>query len=146
MNLLKGTKLTPVLNSFAAGSTDITGGTVLDMQGFEGVMFIAKTGAVTAAGVFQITPTHATSSNSTSQVAMASYSQGTLVTTTAHSESLAVVDVSKPLKRYVSCQLERATQNVVVDSAIAIQYGAKKMPVTQPSSVIDSDVAVSPTT
>jgi len=56
-----------------------------------------------------------------------------------------VLDIYRPTERYVRPVFERATANCVIDGVIAIQYGAKKMPVTHDAAtVIGSETHASP--
>lgn len=149
IGLLHGCKYTMMLSYTAAGTSDITPAVVIDTAGYEGVQFIASIGAVTATGRAIIYPEHSAASASTSMVAMTSYGSGTTSGTTAMGTKCIVLDLYRPTKRYVSAYIDRHTANVVVNSLIAICYGAKKQPVSQSTAangVIDSDQYASPTT
>lgn len=50
-------------------------------------------------------------------------------------EKIFYVDFSKPRKRYVRLYVARATQNATVASAVAVVYGAKSAPTSQPTGV-----------
>ena len=64
MNLSKAIKITRVANSAAAATTEVLS-SVLDMQGYDGVMFIALLGDITATSVLTLTA-KGNSANSTS--------------------------------------------------------------------------------
>jgi hypothetical protein len=137
---LKNCKITRVMNAVAAG-TSVQTSTTVDMQGYDGVMFIAALGALTATQVTSI---------KARQGALAAMSdaadlEGTLVGPMADSGSnkVLVLDVHRPRERYVNCVVGRGTANAVIDSVIAIQYGGS-IPATQPSSVAFSEHQVSP--
>lgn len=140
MNLSKDVKITVVAAAAAAATTAIDS-SVLDMQGFDGVMFIALTGDVTDTSVLTLTA-KGNSANSTSsptpvtQVATDAFTAGA---STADSKAL-VVDVYKPALRYVFANLTRATANAVIGGIIAIQYKADLRPTTQDASVIASAI------
>ena len=53
------------------------------------------------------------------------------------------IDLYKPEERYVRLVVPRATQNAVVSSAIYIQYGSSKAPVTHGTNVT-GELHVSP--
>ncbi len=55
-----------------------------------------------------------------------------------------MLDVYKPKKRYIRAILKSATADAVKNGVIAIQYGARSVPITQPSTVLDSALLVSP--
>jgi hypothetical protein len=138
MNLSKDIKITVVEAAATAGTSELVTD-VLDMSGFEGVMFIALTGDVTASSVLTLTA-KANSANSVSsptpvtQKATAAFTAGA---SDADSKAL-MVDIYKPTLRYVFASLTRADQNAVVGGVIAIQYGAANKPTTQSASVIAS--------
>jgi hypothetical protein len=53
LNMSKETKLTRLLNAVAAGQTD-QNGSIIDMQGFESVLFVVAFGTITAGAVTSI--------------------------------------------------------------------------------------------
>jgi hypothetical protein len=124
-----------------AGTTTLTSD-VLDMAGWDGVVFIALTGDATSGTVLTLQAyTH------TANAASGSALTGAVATYTSASSSdadnkLLIVDVKRPINRYVYCTLARATQNCVNNGIIAIRYRGKSAPITQPSSVIASTLLV----
>jgi len=142
MNLSKNCKITVVAAAAVAATTDVTTD-VLDMSGYDGVMFIALTGDVTSGSKLTLTA-KANSANSTSSPTPVTQKATTEVTAGAtDSDSKAiVVDVYKPTLRYVFAVLARTTQNAVVGGVIAIQYKAKAKPTTQDATVIASAFGV----
>lgn len=142
MNLSNDIKITVVEAAATAATTELVTD-VLDMSGFEGVMFIALTGDVTASSVLTLT-VKANSANSVSsptpvtQKATAAFTAGA---SDADSKVL-MVDVYQPTLRYVFGSLTRADQNAVIGGIIAIQYGAHNKPTTQAASVIASAFGV----
>lgn len=154
-SLLRECVVTEMIPYTAAGTTTILSGRVLDMQGFEGVAFIASIGTVTAGGVIQVRPRHGAVQSTTGMVTMTSYVSGTTASTTAMTRRIIINDLYRPTKRYVSVNLHRATANALVESVIAVQYGSKKKPVSQSTGVgtgvsgggvIDGDFYTAPTT
>lgn len=138
MNLLKDVKVTVVEAAAGAAQTELVTD-VLDMQGFDGVMFVALTGDVTSGSVITLT-VKANSANSVSSPTPVTQKATGAVTagaTDADSKVLAV-DVYKPTLRYVFASLTRTTQDAIVGGIIAIQYGAHKKPTEQAASVIAS--------
>jgi len=144
MSLLNNVKITRVLAAVsdgqAASATDI-----LDMSGFEGVMFIAKVADVTSGSVLtlQVQQDALNGAGSMANLtgAVATYTAGA----TDADDDLLVVDVYKPEKQYVRAVLTSATQNAVKDGVIAIQYGpVRKVPITQGSTVLASAFVASP--
>lgn len=138
MNLSKDVKITVVAAAATAAQTAVTSD-VLDMSGYDGVMFIALTGDVTATSVLTLTA-KANSANSTSSptpVTQKATDAFTAGAADADSKAL-VVDVYKPTLRYVFAELTRTTANAVVGGIIAIQYQAANKPTSHAASVIAS--------
>lgn len=138
MNLSKDVKITVVAAAATAAQTAVTSD-VLDMSGYDGVMFIALTGDVTATSVLTLTA-KANSANSTSSptpVTQKATDAFTAGASDADSKAL-VVDVYRPTLRYVFAELTRTTANAVVGGIIAIQYSAANKPTSQAASVIAS--------
>ncbi len=138
MNLLKNCKMTVVEAAATAGTSTLTTD-VLDMTGYEGVMFIALTGDVTDTSVLTLT-VKANSANSTSSptpVTQKASDAFTASATSADSKVIAV-DVYKPTLRYVFAELTRATANAVIGGIIAIQYEPNYKPTSQDATVIAS--------
>jgi len=140
MNLLNEVKITRVANAAAAAQTEVLS-SVLDMQGYDGVMFVALLGDITATSVLTLTAKGNTASSTSSptpvtQVATAAFTAGA----SDADNKVLVVDVFDPELRYVFASLTRTTANAVVDGIIAIQYTAELRPTTQDASVLASAI------
>lgn len=140
MNLLNEVKITRVANAAAAAQTEVLS-SVLDMQGYDGVMFVALLGDITATSVLTLTAKGNTASSTNSptpvtQVATAGFTAGA----SDADNKVLVVDVFDPALRYVFASLTRTTANAVVDGIIAIQYTAELRPTTQDASVLASTI------
>lgn len=140
MNLLNEVKITRVANAAAAAQTEVLS-SVLDMQGYDGVMFVAILGDITATSVLTLTAKGNTASSTSSptpvtQVATAAFTAGA----SDADNKVLVVDVFDPALRYVFASLTRTTANAVVDGIIAIQYTAELRPTTQDASVLASAI------
>lgn len=142
MNLLPSIKITRILIDTVAGQA-ATASDILDMSGFDGVLFIAKLGDVTATSVLTLA---AQQNTANSTVGMATLS-GSVTYTAAASDAdddLLVLDVYRPRERYVRAVLTSVDANAVKNGIIAIQYGPRVKPVTQGTTVLDSDTLVEP--
>jgi hypothetical protein len=121
-------KIDLVSGAAAAAQTAITS-SVLDMAGYDGVLFLAITGDVTDTSVLTLTAYEHTA-NAASGTAI---SGGATTPFTADASSadskLFAVDVVKPTKQYVYAIFTRTTANAVVNSIIAIRYKGKTVPV-----------------
>jgi len=138
MNLSKSMKVTVVEAAAAAAQTELVTD-VLDMSGYEGVIFIAITGDVTSGSVLTLTVkgNSANSVSSPTPVTQDATDAFTAGASDADSKVL-MVDVYKPTLRYMFGSLTRTTQDAVIGGIIAIQYGAGLKPTSQAASVIAS--------
>lgn len=138
--LLDEVKVTRVENSAVAGTSELKTD-VLDMSGFDGVVFIAVLGDVTDTSVLTLTPKGNTANSDSSPTPVAITGASATYTAAASDadNKLMVVDVLRPGYRYVFASLTRTTANAVVDGIIAVQYKCRSVPVTQGSTVLVSD-------
>ena len=138
MNLSKDVKITVVSPAATAATTAIDS-SILDMQGYEGVMFIALTGDVTATSDLTLTIKGNTANHLTVPAPVTQKATTLFTAGAADADSKAlVVDLYKPALRYVFANLTRATANAVIGGIIAIQYQAGNKPTTNDTSVIAS--------
>lgn len=135
MNLSKNVKITQVVGPTATGTTTIDG-SVVDMQGFEGVLFVGS--IVSAAANNGIKAQQGNVSNLSDAADLA----GSQVLSDGTAKQF-VLDVYKPQERYVRCQVVRGT-TTVIDSVWAVQYGAEKLPVVSASASLLEELHVSP--
>ncbi len=136
MNLLYDAKFTVVEASAVAGTSTLTTD-VLDMTGYDSVMFVAMLGDVTDTSVLALTA-KGNSANSTSSPTPTTY-EGAAGFTAGASDAdnkLMIVDIEKPRDRYVFATLARGTANAVVNGIIAIQYNGHLKPEVQGSTVL----------
>lgn len=143
MNLSKNVAIDQVLGYYAAGTTKRTSD-IIDMQGYEGVIFVAGLGTIIENGTIDVFVDQNTA-NSTSGMAR-------LATTTAHTvtaanaalaKSAIVVEVHKPQERYLQCNITPATQNAVILGIVAIRYTSRLAPQTN-SGLLKQTLLVSP--
>lgn len=140
MNLGKLLDYIIALAAVAAG-TSVQNGTAIDMQGWDGVLFICHFGAITSTGVQGLKAQQGAASNGSDGVDL----EGSLVSVTdAQSNTLAVLDVYRPQDRYVRPVVNRATANAVINGVIAIRYKGRKAPITLSASVAASKFLNSP--
>jgi len=133
-----------ILGYFAAGTTKRTS-TIVDMQGFDEVWFLADLGTILENGTIDVFVEQNTV-NSASGMAR-------LATTTAHTvtaanalltESQIVVKINRPTERYLQCNITPAVSNAVVLGITVIQFGGRVQPATDAASVLKSTTLASP--
>ena len=139
--LTKNTKITRVMNAKAAGAT-AQNGTAVDMQNWEGVMFVALFGTLTATQVTSIKAQQSTAKSSGFSD-LEGTEAGPLDDDDDGNKAL-VLDIKNPRERYVRCVVSRATANAVIDGVVAIQYGPRKMPAAHDSTVAAAETHTSP--
>ncbi len=141
MNLSKNVNIVRVMNAVAAGTGDTQDSSVLDMSGYDGVVFVAAFGTLTTNAVTDIRAQQGQASNLSDAADLA----GTKVSLAdTDGNKVAVLDVYRPQERYVRCRVTRATANAVIDGIIAIQYSGSKAPITQGSTVAGIETHISP--
>lgn len=134
VQLSKCTKLTRLNVNAAAASTDITPTYDVDMQNFEGCMFVVEMGTITSGAVTSIKIQQSSDDGDTD-----AYSdlEGTSVTVADDDDDLIFwIDIYKPQKRYLRLIVDRGTQNAEVDSILAIQYGPRVQPTTHDATTV----------
>ena len=141
-NLSKACKITVVSAAATAATTDITT-SVLDMTGYEGVMFLVMLGDVTSGCVLTLTAKGNTANSTSSPTPITQKATAALTAGATDCDSMVLmVDVHKTPLRYAFAVLNRTTQNAVVGGIIAIQYKAHNKPTTQDASVMASAYGV----
>lgn len=145
-NLLNNTKLIRVsADGTGTASASANKMTIVDMDGFEGVMFFAAMGDVVSGAVLTLRAAGATTNSSGAMTLLSGSATFTAGASDADDKCI-VLDVYKPPYRYIEAQLTCATQNGPYDGVFAILYNGSRVPVTQGSSVIASTTLDSPTT
>ena len=145
MNLLKNVKIDEVNAPVSAASSTDDNSDILDMSGYEGVVFIVPITDSAATGVAALVVEQSTANSDTAMAAVSGGSAtATSVTNDDLNDTLLIVDVFRPLERYVQGVLTSDTANIAFGNTVAIRYGARKAPITQGDSVSDSELAVSP--
>jgi hypothetical protein len=122
MNLSKNVKATLVQPSLGNGQATTDSASV-DMQGFEGVVFIGIAGTVTGAGTVSLK-----ASQSSDNGVFYDLSGVAAMGPAGGSDKFILLDVYRPSKRYVRTTLTRAVANSVYGGTIAIQYGSHRKP------------------
>jgi hypothetical protein len=137
------TKVIQCKTAVAAGTTDITDATAVDTQGYEGVRFFFSFGAITSGAATSVAVAGKATSSPTPGTDDLTGSKITVLDT--DDDKVFVLDIYKPVQRYIRPFVKRATQNSVVNCIIAELYGAKKQPLgTQDTSVGGQETWTSP--
>lgn len=143
-NLLNNVKITRVsADGAGAASSTPSKATIIDMDGFESVCFVALMGNVLDTAALAL---RAAGSNTNSTGSMVLLEGGATFTAGASDadDKLLILDVVKPPYRYIEAQLFHVTADGPFDGIIAIQYNGSRVPVTQGTTVVASATVDSP--
>lgn len=145
MNLSKNVKIQEVGAPVAAASNTDSNSDILDMSGFDGVLFIAPVTDSADTGVATLKVEQNSANSDSGMTALT----GAAATATSAADDdlnnqLLIVDVYRPTERYVQAVRTSATANIAFGNVIAIQYAGSKCPISAASSVLSQVLAVSP--
>lgn len=131
-------KVVRVSNAVAAGTTAIEA-TAVDMQRFDGVVFYAMFGTITAGAVTSLKAQSCTAADGSGASDLA----GTAVAVADTDDNkVASLEIYRPQSRYVRPVISRATQNAVVDCIIAVLYSGSTKPVVADATLIAASKVV----
>lgn len=143
MNLIKNILISEGLAPIAAANNTDSNTDILDMSGYDGVVFIVPITDSVTNGVATLT-VEANTANSDS--GMAAITGAVATKTCASSDdinnTLLIVDVFRPLKRYVQGVLTSSAANIAFGTTIAIRYQGHKAPVTADATVAAATAVV----
>lgn len=123
-NLGKSVKFDIIQIGIAAGQTDPDSDSV-DMANFESVLLIGIIGVQTATGVAVLTAEGSTDDSTFAAIT------GAVVTAPANSDDkLLMIDLVKPLDRYIRTSLALTVDNTTWGGTLAMQYNGRKPPFT----------------
>jgi hypothetical protein len=126
--LLSTVKVDQVLGYFAAGTTKRTS-TIVDMAGYDGVLFVAGLGTTIEAGTLDVFVEQNTSNTTVGMARLATTTAHTVTAANAAlTQSAIAVEVYRPRERYLQCNITPATQNAVILGIVAIRYRGRVAP------------------
>jgi hypothetical protein len=112
---------------------------ILDMQGWDGVVFVAGFGTLIEAGTLDVYVEQNPLNQAGGMARLATTTPHTITAgNAALTQSCIVVDVYRPQERYVRCVVDPSDQNAVILGVVAIRYRGRKAPVTQNTNVLKS--------
>ena len=154
MSLLENTMIHSMVAS-ATGLANLESSQILDMDGYDGVMWVGTISGNTntTGGYATLIHMHGDSSGSMvgSTASTDMYVSNATTDEGALNNQVLVLDVYRPLKRYVSVTAGKDSTNAVEMGVIGIQYKSRTGPITQLGStetygVYASSLEISPTT
>ncbi len=126
-----------------AASATPTKATIIDMQGYDSVCFVAEMGNVLTTSAVALRAGGATT-NDTAEIDLYAGTVAGTAGASDYDDKLVILDLVRPPHRYVEAQLFHVTADAPFDSILAIQYNGYLKPVTQGSTVILSGTLPSP--
>lgn len=143
-NLLNQIKLDYVAAAVANANNTDNDSAIVDMQGFDGVLFLTTITDCAQTGVATLTIEQNTANSGSGMAALA----GAVATATSGANDdlngkILAVDVYRPRERYLRANRVSATANIAFGECHAILYRGTKMPITQ-VDVTDSAIVTSP--
>jgi len=141
MNLSKHVKISLVQNYLADGATDPNSDSV-DMSGFDGVTYVGIIGAQDATATAEIK-----AQQSDDDITFNDLSGAVAISPVDSDNKFLVLDVYRPLKRFVRTVLTRGgTTNSEWGGTIAIQYMGSKKPTAHDAVKLAAEtLSISPT-
>ena len=119
--LTSNCKITKVKDHSAAGTSDVVSD-IIDMQGYEGVVFITSLGTAASGNYIVCQGNTVNSTGGMADLASTKITSGT-------SDEDLVEDLLHPQFRYIQATVTRGTSSTC-ESIWAIQYGARRLPPT----------------
>lgn len=131
-NILRQVDVRRAMNAQAAGATNVNG-TVIDMTGYDTIVFVGLFGALTATQVTGLKVQEGDAADGSDMADLAGSAVGPMAD--ADGNKLLAEEVYRPRKRYVRCVVTRKTANAVVDGVVALLAGGEATPPAQHSTL-----------
>jgi hypothetical protein len=141
-NLGKGSKVLRVMNAVAAG-TSVQTSTTFDMQGFDSVLILGAFGALTATQATKMKAQGGLLANGSDAADLAATGTpvGANMADTDSNTDL-VLDLVRPLFRFITVVVNRGTANAVINGVWAILYNVQKTPAPIPSTLSSVETVI----
>lgn len=131
MNLIPNVKITKLTDGNATAGTSTVNGGIVDMQGWDGVVFFSVFGTANAANVLKVQQGQQSNLSDAADLAGSGQSSGA-------SDEVVAVEIAKPLERYVRPVLVRGA-STAHGEIWAMQYQGRSMP--QSNAVVGTQAA-----
>jgi len=136
--LLSNVALAYLAGAVVAGSSIDDDSAIIDMAGYEGVIFVTTIEDSVATGVASLTVEQNAANSGTGMAALAN---AVATLTSASNDDLngkvLAVDVYRPSERYLRVNRGSATANIAFGSVTAIRYGQRKSPTPDTAAIGD---------
>lgn len=132
-NLSEYTDTRISVNATAAGTGDTITGTAIDTLGWDGIMLIYLFGAITSTAVTTCKVQGGSASDGSDAADLAGTAQSVADT---DDNKAVLVDIYRPMQRYIRPAIVRATANVVINNVIAVLYRGEITPASVHSTIV----------
>jgi len=143
MNLDGNVNIVYGLAAVANGSSTDSNTTILDMEGWDGVVFFV---AITDCADTGVATLNVQGSAANSDGAMATITGATATGTSGANDDMNAtflkVEVYRPLLRYIQGNVTSATANIAFGETYAIQYRGRKSPFADNATIQDATLVV----
>ncbi len=131
------------IHAGGAGSASATPtkATILDMQGYKSVMFIAEMGNVLDTSVVSLKAAVGDTNDTGAMTLLTDFPTGT-ATAATYDDKCVLLEFQEVNSRYIEAQIFHVTADAPFDSILAIQFNPTNMPVTQGSTVVNTKVGL----
>ena len=120
-----------------------TSGSILDMSGYDSVMFIAKFDDVDNTSVLTLRAQQDVLNGAGSMATLTGSATFTAGASDAD-DNVLILDIHRPRDRYVRPQVIVGTANATIACVLGVQYNARNLPVTQSADVLDTELLETP--
>ena len=117
---------------------------VLDMAGYDGVLFISNMGATCTIGAKVLMTAEGSATDATGAALSGAITTYTSVGTDDILGEIQVLNVYKPQLRYINIARTTTTQVAAIGPAFAIRYGGRKAPISDSSTANAVTSVISP--
>ena len=140
--LLKNTNVVRIhAGGAGAASATPTKATILDMQGYKSVLFIAEMGNVLDTSVVSLKAAVGDTNDTGAMTLLTDFPTGT-ATAATYDDKCVLLEFQEVNSRYIEAQIFHVTADAPFDSILAIQFNPTNMPVTQGSTVVNTKVGL----
>jgi len=145
MNLSRNVDTRECGAPIAAASNTDSNSDRIDTAGYDGVRFICPITDSVATGVATLTVEQNTADSDSGMAALSGgAATATCTVTDDLNDQLLIVDVLKPLERYVQAVRTSATAAIAFGTLIVELYGPHKAPITDDDTILDIEIIASP--
>ena len=143
MNFISNVKISRIEDGAVAGVTTLTSD-VVDMSGFDGLVFLAALGDVLDTGVNVLQAQQSDVGDGSGMVNIAASVVSFTAGASDADNKLMLLEIARPTKRFLRVTLARSVANTVLDGIFSFQSSPAEAPVTQHSSVLVKGFELSP--